>query len=132
MAKRIRESDSDSDPEPQANTGSSAQIVCDMPPCISLPFTNYYDYETHVIQNHNHKCETCKKPFPTRNILDIHIQEQHSAFWSTLLERGEKSFQCFECKSSFASPSSRKLHLIQKHNYPRLFPFNVVKTGLLR
>lgn len=128
MSKRPREDNVD--PSYNENTSTTSSITCNMPPCVAVTFNNYYDYESHIIQHHNHKCLQCQKRFPSTAILDIHIEENHSMLWTIRVERGDKVFKCFECTKLCLSAQKRRLHLIDKHNYPKQFHYNIINTGL--
>ena len=36
-----------------------------------------------------------------------------------------------DCEKVFIAPGKRRLHLIDKHHYPKYFPFDLVYTGTL-
>lgn len=133
MSKRKIEDD-----EALLDTGNvspvSAPIVvyCDLIPCRHKSFSNSLEYESHYMNNHQHKCLSCKSTFPNERFLNLHIAEFHDPFNAIRKERGEKIYMCFlaDCDKICSSPQKRKLHLIDKHQYPKNFLFSIVKTGL--
>lgn len=110
-------------------------IICNLPPnCSDNPqsFDNYKSYELHYISNHTNNCSECKKNFPTSKLLDLHISENHNPFMKIQLEKGERVFGCFveNCDKFFRDHKKRRLHLIDKHDYPKDFIFSIVDRGI--
>ncbi|KAI9323887.1 hypothetical protein BX666DRAFT_1847856, partial [Dichotomocladium elegans] len=96
-------------------------------------FPNTAAYALHYEVCHAHACIECHKPFPSAIFLDIHLDECHNVLLQIKKERGEKIYACFveNCAKKFISPKMRRLHLVDKHLYPRNFPFDIVWTGSL-
>ncbi|ODV81829.1 uncharacterized protein CANTADRAFT_19438 [Suhomyces tanzawaensis NRRL Y-17324] len=132
--KRLRD---DSEPQSLEPTGptippiAGAPIQC--PDCLAH-FTDYASFELHVY-NHNFTCHECNKSFPSKAFLNLHIDENHNPFLKIKQERGEKIFKCFlysqdGCTKVCSSPKKRRLHMIDKHGYPKTFHFEVVNRGM--
>ncbi|KAK8090286.1 hypothetical protein PG997_005247 [Apiospora hydei] len=84
-----------------------------------LAFRSYTDYETHYHKAHSNRCFECRKNFPSDHLLSVHIEEQHDAFAAVRRERG-----------NIQTPQKRRMHLIDKHMYPKNFFFGVTKDGI--
>lgn len=112
-----------------------SSIVCNLPPfCSQDPktFTNWKQYESHYISDHTNTCSECSKNFPTSKLLDLHIAENHDPFIKIKLQKGEPVFGCFVegCDRVFKDHKKRRLHLIDKHDYPKDFIFSIVDRGI--
>lgn len=100
-------------------------ITCNEPPCqnnfILLEF-----YANHVEHYHNNRCSKCQQNFVSNHILTLHINECHNPF----INEFEK-ISCFEpdCHVKFDNQSERVKHLIEKHNYPPFFDFDMIFSG---
>ncbi|KAF9109190.1 hypothetical protein BGX27_007885 [Mortierella sp. AM989] len=96
-------------------------------------FSNAAAYEHHYETNHRHCCQNCKKSFPGEKWLGLHIHEIHDVMVKIKRERGEKTYQCFVdgCDRVCSAPEKRRRHLIDKHQYPKSFNFNIVVTGII-
>ncbi|KAK6203412.1 uncharacterized protein RJT21DRAFT_82439 [Scheffersomyces amazonensis] len=108
--------------------------VCNIPPCHLNPilFKDYLAYESHITTNHTFICQQCHRRFPSNSILTLHIDENHNPFLKIKQERGDKVFRCIEseCSKVCRTPKTRRLHMIEKHNYPKEFRFDVINRGL--
>lgn len=131
MSKRPRTED-----DPQVEPTSVVQkIECKLGQCIKHPVVlgSYPEYELHIQTLHTHICQACKKCFPSHNFLSIHIEENHDPFFQIKKDRGEKVFRCLDnylgCKKVCSNKSKRRLHMIDKHGYPRDFKFNIIDQG---
>ncbi|KAK9464872.1 hypothetical protein V1512DRAFT_267366 [Lipomyces arxii] len=112
-------------------------IECSLPPhCNASPthFTTSAQFEQHYIQAHSLLCSQCKRTFPSQRFLDLHLSESHDPFVAARRDRGEKVYECFVegCDKLCRNASRRRLHLIDKHGYPKEYMFNVVKYGIGR
>ncbi|KAK6843769.1 hypothetical protein PG987_004629 [Apiospora arundinis] len=69
---------------------------------------------------------------PSDHLLSVHIEEQHDAFAAVLREKGEHTYSCFVegCDRKCRTPQKRRMHLIDKHMYPKNFFFGVTKDGI--
>lgn len=111
------------------------QVTCSLPPiCDETPqvFADSGIYEAHYKACHINICSECKKNFPTGKILSCHLTENHDPFSKIKLERGEPIFACYVegCDRTFRDHKKRRLHLIDKHHYPRDFIFSIVDSGI--
>ncbi|OJD15510.1 hypothetical protein AJ78_04241 [Emergomyces pasteurianus Ep9510] len=110
-----------------------AVMRCSLPPHREpVPFSTYEDYEVHYAQAHVNRCSECGKNFPTAHFLTLHIEELHDPIIATRKQRGEKTFACFVegCDRKCSTGQKRRLHLIDKHQFPRLYNFSIVNTGI--
>lgn len=137
MSKRSRR-DSDADYITGHEVDQEPEIRCTIPPCHVNPicFRDYLTYEAHIMSTHNHICAECHKRFPSESFLYIHIDENHNPFFQISKERGEKVYKCFQysvaggCKKVCIDRRKRRLHMIDKHGYPRDFNFGVIDSGI--
>lgn len=127
---------------------------CSLPPHKEpLAFRYYGDYEAHYHRFHTNRCIECRKNFPTNHLLDIHIEECHDPLAKVARDKGEHTvserrhssdfcrgqscsnmvqYSCFVegCERKCKTPQKRRLHLIDKHMYPKNFFFAVTKEGI--
>ncbi|KAF9169477.1 hypothetical protein BGX21_001326 [Mortierella sp. AD011] len=96
-------------------------------------FSSAAAYEHHYETNHRHICLNCKKSFPGEKWLELHLHEIHDTLVKIKRERGEKTYRCFVdgCDRLCSAPDKRRRHLIDKHQYPKSFNFNIVVTGII-
>lgn len=111
---------------------NSSRMQCSLPPCSGHVFSSMEHYEAHYHSVHSYICLQCGKNFPSDRFLDLHIDEVHNPFTAISRERGEKVYKCFEsgCEKVCSSPQMRRLHLIDKHNYPKTFLFSMIERGM--
>ncbi|KAI9030046.1 hypothetical protein CLU79DRAFT_733818 [Phycomyces nitens] len=90
-------------------------------------------YELHYEARHLNTCSVCEKVFPSAHWLQLHLDECHDVLKKIQKERGEKIYACYVegCQKHFMEPKLRRLHLVDKHHYPKYFPFDIVLTGSL-
>ncbi|KAK3813865.1 MAG: hypothetical protein J3R72DRAFT_348610, partial [Linnemannia gamsii] len=95
-------------------------------------FSSTAVYEHHFDTNHRHICQTCRKAFPGEKWLVLHIREIHDVLVRIQRERGERTYQCYVdgCDRACSTPQKRRMHLIDKHQYPKHFNFSIVVTGV--
>ncbi|KAJ5775259.1 uncharacterized protein N7511_000270 [Penicillium nucicola] len=106
---------------------------CSLPPHReTLSFTSYEDYEVHYLQAHVNRCSECSKNFPTGHLLNLHIEENHDPLTAAMRARGDKTFGCFveNCERKCSTPQKRRMHLIDKHMFPRTYNFFIVNDGI--
>ncbi|KAJ5575759.1 Zinc finger C2H2 [Penicillium sp. DV-2018c] len=129
---------------------------CSLPPHReTLSFTSYEDYEVHYLQSHVNRCSECSKNFPTSHLLNLHIEENHDPLAAARRARGDKTvsyldsghdfipnaelvansdikYGCFveNCERKCSTPQKRRLHLIDKHMFPKSYNFYVVNDGI--
>ncbi|KAL4942644.1 hypothetical protein BDV06DRAFT_191717 [Aspergillus oleicola] len=115
-----------SDPRPEA-------MRCTLPPHTHpLTFTSYTDYEVHYRQSHVNRCTQCGRNFPTELFLTLHIEENHDSLMAARRGRGEKTYGCFveDCERKCSTPQKRRMHLIDKHMFPKSYNFYIVNDGI--
>jgi len=108
---------------------------CSLPPHRgTLTFASYEEYDVHYAQTHVNRCLECKKNFPTEHFLNLHIEENHDSLVSVRRERGERTYSCFveDCDRKCSTPQKRRMHLIDKHMFPKDYDFFVVNDGIDR
>ncbi|KAK9425836.1 putative C2H2 type zinc finger domain-containing protein [Seiridium unicorne] len=73
-----------------------------------------------------------EKNFPSEHFLNLHIEECHDAFAAVLREKGEHTYSCLVegCDRKCGTPQKRRMHLIDKHMYPKNYFFAVTKEGI--
>ncbi|PTU24725.1 hypothetical protein P175DRAFT_0497844 [Aspergillus ochraceoroseus IBT 24754] len=113
---------------------SNATVMrCSLPPHReTLSFSSYEDYEVHYLQSHVNRCSECGKNFPTDRFLNLHIEENHDPLVASRRERGEKTYGCFieDCERKCSTPQKRRMHLIDKHMFPKTYNFYIVNDGV--
>jgi hypothetical protein len=108
-------------------------MQCSLPPHRdALEFASIEDFEIHYAKDHSNRCTSCGKNFPTAHFLALHIDENHNTFREALQAQGEKTYACFVegCDRKCSTPQKRRLHLIDKHSFPKIYNFRVVDTGI--
>ncbi|KAF2816092.1 uncharacterized protein BDZ99DRAFT_458004 [Mytilinidion resinicola] len=107
-------------------------MKCLLPPHQPLDFTSFEDYEVHYQKAHVNRCQECHKNFPSDHYLGLHIAENHDPLNEIKRSRGEKTYACFvsDCDRLCSTPHKRRLHLIDKHQFPKYYDFFVINDGL--
>ncbi|ORY92109.1 hypothetical protein BCR43DRAFT_80687 [Syncephalastrum racemosum] len=105
--------------------------ACRQPAGTVLAFPSIAAYEAHYEARHRNVCTECQRVFPSFFFLQLHIDEIHNVIMLMQKERGEKIYRCYveTCTKHFMSPKMRRLHLIDKHKYPRTYPFALPLEG---
>lgn len=100
-------------------------ITCDEAPC-SNNFIKLEHYTNHVENYHNNRCSKCQQNFVSNYILNLHINECHNPFINEF-----EQLSCFEpnCDVTFDTHQQRVQHLIEKHQYPPFFDFDMIFSG---
>ncbi|KAA8643089.1 hypothetical protein EYZ11_006175 [Aspergillus tanneri] len=114
-------------------TDISELMHCSLPPHRgTLSFSSYEEYEVHYLQAHVNRCSECGRNFPTDRILNLHIEENHDPLTAEKRERGEKTYGCFieDCERKCSTPQKRRMHLIDKHMFPKTYNFFIVNDGI--
>lgn len=95
-------------------------------------FDSQEEYDVHYTKEHTNRCAACSKNFPTPRFLELHIEENHNALREALAARGEKTYGCFveDCDRKCSTPQKRRLHLIDKHMFPKTYNFRIVDHGI--
>ncbi|KAF7630126.1 hypothetical protein AFLA_010755 [Aspergillus flavus NRRL3357] len=75
---------------------------------------------------------SCGKNFPTDRFLNLHIEENHDPLIAAKKDRGEKTYGCFieDCERKCSTPQKRRMHLIDKHMFPKTYNFYIVNDGI--
>ncbi|KAG9569586.1 hypothetical protein KCU77_g19065, partial [Aureobasidium melanogenum] len=110
---------------------ANTAITCALPPHQPIKFNTYNDYEVHYLKAHSFRCIECAKNFPTEHFLSLHIAESHDPLNRVRQDRGEKTYHCFveNCEKVCSTPQKRRMHLIDKHMFPRNYDFHIVNHG---
>ncbi|KPM36828.1 hypothetical protein AK830_g9736 [Neonectria ditissima] len=106
---------------------------CSLPPHREpLSFNSYDEYEVHYSKTHTNRCLECRKNFPTEHLLGVHIEECHDPLVLVQRDKGEHTYSCFVegCERKCMTHQKRRMHLIDKHMYPKNFFFAVTKDGI--
>ena len=74
----------------------------------------------------------CRRNFPTDHFLSLHIAENHDPLNASKRDRGDKTYACFveDCDKLCGSSQKRRMHLIDKHMFPRNYDFFIVNDGM--
>ncbi|KAK3333535.1 hypothetical protein B0T19DRAFT_128586 [Cercophora scortea] len=121
------------DPAGSDNESSSIEMRCSMPPHKEpLVFSTYEEYEAHYNSTHTNRCVECRRNFPSAHLLGLHIEENHDAFTAVRRDKGEHTYSCFVegCERKCLTPQKRRMHLIDKHMYPKNFFFAITRDGI--
>ncbi|KAJ6446363.1 zinc finger domain-containing protein [Purpureocillium lavendulum] len=106
---------------------------CSLPPHKSaISFGSYGEYEAHYHQFHTNRCLECNKNFPSDHLLSVHIEEWHDPLVKVRRDKGEHTYTCFVegCERKCMTHQKRRMHMIDKHMYPKNFFFAVTKDGI--
>lgn len=112
--------------------GPKHVISCALPPHEPLNFNTYEDYEVHYHKSHVNRCLDCGRNLPTGHFLSLHIAENHDPLSATRRDRGEKTYHCFveDCDKICRTPQKRRMHLVDKHMFPKNYDFYIVNHGV--
>jgi len=109
-------------------------MQCSLPPHSrqTISFATYEEYETHYNKTHVNRCLECGKNFPTEHFLSLHLAENHNPLAEVLKARGERTYACFveDCDKVCSTPQKRRLHIIDKHTFPKDYDFYIVDDGI--
>jgi hypothetical protein len=116
-------------------TRSSRSIImqCSLPPHRQpVDFLSFEAFEVHYSKDHINRCSSCGKNFPSPHFLALHIDENHNSIRAELQAKGEKTYGCFleACERKCSTPQKRRLHLIDKHAFPKFYNFRVIDEGI--
>ncbi|OAG04116.1 uncharacterized protein CC84DRAFT_1166226 [Paraphaeosphaeria sporulosa] len=111
-----------------------AVMKCSLPPHGPLSFASFEAYDVHYQQAHMNRCSDCQRNFPDAHFLGLHIAENHDPISAARRDRGEKTYACLvpDCDRLCSTPHKRRLHCIDKHQFPREYDFFVVNDGIDR
>ena len=64
--------------------------------------------------------------------MNLHLDEHHNPLREELAAKGAKTYACFVegCERKCSSPQKRRLHLIDKHSFPKDYNFRITQRGL--
>ncbi|KAJ3410409.1 hypothetical protein HDV05_003820 [Chytridiales sp. JEL 0842] len=125
---RLTEGDIEILKEDALRQGKQLEIRCTLSHACSLQtFAHIADYENHYQTLHNNVCSQCKRTLPTARLLHLHIQEIHDSYFQSQAEKGNV-YECFVegCQRKCSGPFKRKLHMIDSHEFPKDFDFDVI------
>ena len=108
-------------------------MQCSLPPHRdSIDFPSIDAFEVHYAKDHSNRCSSCGKNFPSAHFLALHLDEHHNPLREELEAKGEKTYGCFVegCEKLCSNPQKRRLHLIDKHAFPRVYNFRVITSGV--
>ncbi|MCJ1430497.1 hypothetical protein MMC29_008415, partial [Sticta canariensis] len=111
----------------------AAVMKCSLPPHHeTLAFPTFEDFEIHYAKEHANRCSECRRNFPTTHFLELHIGENHDPLSEARRARGEKTYRCFvtDCDKICFTPEKRRMHLVDKHMFPKNYDFLVVDSGI--
>lgn len=113
------------------STYVNTTITCALPPHQPIKFDTYHEYESHYHKSHVFRCLECVRNFPTDHFLSLHIAETHDPLSRIKRDRGEKTYHCFveDCEKVCSTPQKRRMHLVDKHLFPRNYDFHIVNHG---
>ncbi|KAK2064233.1 zinc finger protein [Colletotrichum caudatum] len=120
--------------EPSAETAlEDFAMKCSMPPHREVvTFKSYDEHEAHYVKTHTNRCLECRRNLPSEHLLNVHHEECHDSFAAVRRERGEHTYSCFVegCERKCMTPQKRRMHLIDKHGFPKNYFFAVTKEGI--
>ncbi|RKF54847.1 putative c2h2 type zinc finger domain protein [Erysiphe neolycopersici] len=115
------------------NIAPAPMMCCNLPPHRdTLKFKSFEEYNVHYIKEHTNRCLECFRNFPTNHLLSLHIEENHNTLFVIKKERGDKMYACFveDCNRLCSTPQKRRMHMIDKHYFPKDYDFYVVNHGI--
>lgn len=140
-------------------SSSTAVMRCSLPPHKEpITFSKYGDFESHYNRFHTNRCLECRKNFPSDHLLSVHIEECHDPLVVVKRDNGEhtvsikltsccngkqlgvstgltfvlKQYSCFVegCERKCLTHQKRRMHMIDKHMFPKNYFFAVTKEGI--
>ncbi|KFH48006.1 Zinc finger protein-like protein [Hapsidospora chrysogenum ATCC 11550] len=123
----------DDDDASAAGVTAATVMKCSLPPHRDpVTFRTYSEYEAHYNKFHTNRCLECRKNFPSEHLLGIHIEECHDPLIVVRRDRGEHTFSCFVegCERKCLTHQKRRMHMIDKHMYPKNYFFAITKEGI--
>ncbi|XP_022205081.2 zinc finger protein 511 isoform X2 [Nilaparvata lugens] len=97
---------------------------CTIPTCRKVSHSPA-DFEAHFNSCHRFICSECKKSLPSPHLLDLHLHETHSAFFSVQADK-KPMYKCFveACDAVSMTPKERHDHCIEVHKFPHNYRFD--------
>ena len=111
----------------------ASQMQCPLPPHReAVTFATIQEYEIHYAKDHTNRCSSCGRNFPSAHFLALHIDENHNPLRDLAQAQGERTYACFveDCERKCSTPQKRRLHLIDKHMFPKAYNFRIVNSGI--
>lgn len=118
--------------ELDTNGNTSRSVMqCSLPPHPLISFSSTNDFDIHYAKEHTNRCTSCGRNLPSPHYLLLHIDENHNPLREARAAQGEKTYACFVegCERKCSTPQKRRLHLIDKHMFPKTYDFNVINRG---
>ncbi|KAG7859158.1 hypothetical protein KL919_003223 [Ogataea angusta] len=80
---------------------------------------------------HQSVCSVCHALLENSHVLELHLNELHSSFFKSRLDKGALVFECLNghCSEVFSTVEGRKQHMISCHDYPQDFDFTALLLG---
>lgn len=108
-------------------------MQCSLPPHRqALVFDSIEAFEVHYQKDHSNRCSSCEKNLPSAHFLSLHIDENHNSLRAELEAKGEKTYRCLveDCEKLSSTQHKRRLHLVDKHLFPKSYNFRVINSGI--
>jgi hypothetical protein len=96
----------------------SSLLRCPVNGC-QVSFSSYNDLDIHI-SSHTNQCHECSRIYPSKRLLDIHLDEAHSSYFNALSLR-KPSYVCLVdgCHVVSLSDQHRYDHLVNDHMFPK-------------
>jgi len=96
----------------------SSLLRCPVNGC-QVSFSSYNDLDIHI-SSHTNQCYECSRIYPSKRLLDIHLDEAHSSYFNALSLR-KPSYVCLVdgCHVVSLSDQHRYDHLVNDHMFPK-------------
>lgn len=110
------------------------RMQCSLPPHPPVSFASTNDFDVHYVKEHTNRCSSCGKNFPSTHYLALHIDENHNPVREAVAAQGERTYACFveDCDRKCSTPQKRRMHLIDKHSFPKAYNFRIIDFGIDR
>lgn len=108
------------------------KMQCSLPPHPPVSFASTADFDVHYAKEHTNRCSSCGKNFPSAHYLALHIDEHHNPVREAVAAQGERTYACFveDCDRKCSTSQKRRLHLIDKHLFPKAYNFRIIDHGI--
>lgn len=107
------------------------EMQCILPGHPLLTLASAAEFEIHYAKEHDNQCIKCKSNLPSPWLLELHQDENHDPLIAARRNKDEKVYRCFlqDCEKVTHTPQKRRLHLIDKHGFPKDYDFRIVDSG---
>ena len=111
---------------------NTQEMQCILPGHPPLVLATAAEFEAHYARDHTNQCIACKANLPSPWMLELHHRERHDPLVAAKRDSGEKTYRCFlqDCEKITLTAQKRRLHLIDKHGFPKNYHFMVIEWGL--